>query len=91
MSTYFSLIFEVYYTVSGYNVFLEKYMDLSLRLTSGTKLGDTKPMRRTRRSGSQKNKLNNDLTYSSIQQNIELATTLLLQRIHYLVSWALKD
>ena len=37
-------------------------------------------MLRTRRSGSQKN-LNDTLTYSSIHQNIELATTLPLQRI----------
>ena len=81
MSTYFFVIFEVHYTIFRYDVCLEEYMDLSPRLKSGTTSEDTKPMRRTRRSGSQK-KLNNTLTYSSIHQNTELATTLLLQRIH---------
>ena len=37
-----------------YNVCLEEYMDLSPRLRSGTTSEDTKPIRRTRRSGSQK-------------------------------------
>ena len=50
----FFVIFEVHYTVSRYNVCLEKYMDLSLRLRSGTTSKDTEPMRRTRRSGSKK-------------------------------------
>ena len=59
MSTYFFVIFEVHHTVFRYDVCLEKYMDLSLRLRSGIKSEDTKPMRRTR-SGSQKN-LNNTL------------------------------
>ena len=54
MSTYFFVIFEVHYIVPRYDVCLEKYMDLSLRLRSGTTLEDTEPMRRTRRSGSQK-------------------------------------
>ena len=80
MSTYFFVIFEVHYMVFRYNVYLEKYMDLSPRLINGTKSKDTKPMRRTQRSGSQR-KLNNTLTCSSIQQNTKLATTLLLQRI----------
>ena len=54
MSTYFFVIFEVHHTVSKYNVYLEKYMDLSLRLRSGTTSEDIEPMRRTRRSGSKK-------------------------------------
>ena len=54
MSTYFFVISEVHHTVSRYDVCIEKYMDLSLRLRSGTTSEDTKPMRRTRRSGSQK-------------------------------------
>ena len=32
MSTYFFVIFEMHYMVSKYDVFIEKYMDLSLRL-----------------------------------------------------------
>ena len=80
MSTYFFVIFEVHHMISRYDVYVEKNMDLSLRLRSGTTSEDIEPMRRTRRSGSQK-KLNNTLTYSSIQQNQKLATTLLLQRI----------
>ena len=51
--------------VSRYDVCLEKYMDLSLRLRSGTTLEDTKPMRRTKRSESQKIIII-ILTYSSI-------------------------
>ena len=51
MSTYFFVIFEVHYTISKYDVCLEKYMDLSLRLRSGTTSEDTKPIKRTR-SGS---------------------------------------
>ena len=66
MSTYFFVIFEMHHTVSRYNVCLEKYMpDLSMRLKSGTTLKDTKPIKRTRKSGSQKN-LNNTLSFSSI-------------------------
>ena len=53
MSTYFFVIFEVHHVVSRYNVCLEKYMDLLVRLNSGTTSEDTKPMRRTKRSGSQ--------------------------------------
>ena len=75
------MIFEVHYTILRYDVCLEEYMNLSSRLRSGTTSEDTKPMRRTRRSGSKK-KLNNTLSYSSIHQNIELDTTLLFQRIH---------
>ena len=48
MSTYFFVIFEVHYIVLRYNVCLEEYIDLSLRLE------DTKPMRRTNMKGSQK-------------------------------------
>ena len=59
--------FEVHYTIFKYNVCLEKYMDLSLRLISGIESKDTKPMRRKERSRTQKKKLNNNLTYSSIQ------------------------
>ena len=81
MSTYFFVIFEVHYTVSRYSVCLEKYLDLSLRLRSGTTSEDIEPMRRMR-SRSQIFFLNNTLTYSSIQQNTKLATTLLLQWIH---------
>ena len=81
MSAYFFVIFEMHYVVFRYNVCLEEYMDLSVRLRSGTTSKDTKPMRRTKRSGSQK-KLNNTLTYSSINQNTKLVTTLLLQRFH---------
>ena len=54
MSTYFFVIFEVYYMIFSYNVCFEEYMDLSPRLRSGTTLEDTKPMRKTRKSGSQK-------------------------------------
>ena len=48
------MIFEVHHMVFRYDVCLEKYMDLSVRLKNGTTSEDTKPMRRTRRSGSQK-------------------------------------
>ena len=47
MFTYFFVIFEVHYMVSRYNVCFEKYMDLSLRLRSGTTPEDTELMRRT--------------------------------------------
>ena len=53
MSSYYFVIFEVHHMVSRYNVCLEKYMDLSLRLRSGITSEDTKTMR-TRKSGSQK-------------------------------------
>ena len=53
MSKYFFVIFEVHHTVSRYNVCLEKYMDLSLRLSNGTTSEDIKPMKKTRKSGSQ--------------------------------------
>ena len=82
MSTYFFVTFELYYIIFRYDVFLEEYMDLSPRLISYTKSKHIEPMRRTNKSESQKKKLNNNLTYSSIQQNTKLATTLLLQRIH---------
>ena len=54
MSTYFFVIFEVHYMVFRYNVCLEEYMDLSLRLINGIKLEYIEPMRRTKRSESQK-------------------------------------
>ena len=54
MSTYFFVIFEVHYLVFRYDVCLEEYMDLSPRLISGTKLEHIGPMRRTKRSESQK-------------------------------------
>ena len=54
MSTYFFVIFEVHYMVFRCNVCLEEYMDLSSRLKNGTRSEVTKPMRRTRRGGSQK-------------------------------------
>ena len=54
MSTYFFVIFEVHYTIIRYDVCLEEYRDLSPRLKNGTTSEDTKPMRRTRWSGSQK-------------------------------------
>ena len=41
MFIYFFVIFEVHYTVSRYNICLEEYMDLSLRL-SGTKSEEEK-------------------------------------------------
>ena len=56
MSTYFCVIFEVHYMVFRDNVCLEEYMNLSPRLVNGTKIEDTKSMRRTKRSGSQKKK-----------------------------------
>ena len=65
MSTYFYVIFEVYYTIFRYDVYLKEYMDLPLRLISGTKSEHIEPMRRTKKSESKK-KLNNNLTYSSI-------------------------
>ena len=51
---FFLMIFEIHYIIFRYNVCLEKYMDLSPRLKSGTTSKDTKPMRRTKRSGSKK-------------------------------------
>ena len=75
------MIFEVHYTIFRYNVCLKEHMDLSLRLISGTKLEDIEAMERRERSRSQRN-LNNNLTYSSIQLNSKLITTLFLQRIH---------
>ena len=45
MSTYFFVIFELHHTVSKYNVCLEEYMDLLVRLRSGTTFEDTKSMR----------------------------------------------
>ena len=72
MSIYFFVIFEVHYTFFRYDVCLEEYMNLSPRLISGTKSEYTEPMRRTKRSESKIKKLDNNLTYSSIQQNIEL-------------------
>ena len=65
MSTYFFMIFEVYYIVFRYNVCLEENVDLSPRLRSSTISKDTELMRRTKSSGSKKN-LNNTLRYSSI-------------------------
>ena len=82
MSTYFFVIFEVHYMIFRYNVCLEEYMDISPRSISGSKPEHTKPMRRTKRSESQKKKNNNNLTYSLIHQNTKLATTFFLQRIH---------
>ena len=54
MSTYFFVILEVHYMIFRYNVCLEEYMDLSLRLINGTKSKHTKPMRRTKRIESKK-------------------------------------
>ena len=54
MFTYFFVIFEVHHIISRYNVCLEKYMDLLVRLRTDTTSEDTEPMRRTRRSESQK-------------------------------------
>ena len=47
--------FSWHYIVSEYNVCLEEYMNLSPGLINGTKSKDTKPMRRRKRSESQKN------------------------------------
>ena len=52
MSPYLFEIFEMHYMVSRYNVYFEEYMDLSLRLISGTKLEHTEFMRRAKRSES---------------------------------------
>ena len=54
MFTYFFVIFEVHYTVFRYDICLEEYMNLSLRLLSGTKSKHVEPMRRTKRSMSKK-------------------------------------
>ena len=54
MSTYLFVIFEVNCTVSRYDVCLEEYMDLSMRLISGTKSEYAEPMKRAKRSESQK-------------------------------------
>ena len=54
MFTYFFVILEEYYTISEYDICVEEYMDLLLRLICGTKLEDREPMRRTTRSGSPK-------------------------------------
>ena len=64
------MIFEVHHTISKYDVCLENYMDLSVRLRSGTTSKDAKPVRRTRRSGSQFLKkiiLSHTPQYSKIQ------------------------
>ena len=45
MSTYFFEIFEMHHTVSRYDVCLEEYMDLSVRLRSGTTSEDTESIR----------------------------------------------
>ena len=74
------MIFEVHYTIFRYDVCLEEYMDLSWRLISGTKSKHTKPKRMTKKNQSHKKKLNNNHTYSSMQQNTKLATTLLLTK-----------
>ena len=50
----FIVIFEVHCTNSRYGVYLEEYMDLSLRLISSTKSEHTEPMRRAKRSVSKK-------------------------------------
>ena len=50
------MTFEVHCMVSRYDVCLEEYMDLSLRLISGTKSEHIEPMRRAKRSESQKEK-----------------------------------
>ena len=81
MSTYFFVIFEVHYRIFRYDICLEEYIDLSPRLINGPKSEYIEPMRRTEKRESKK-KLDNNLTYSLIQQNTKLATTLLLQRIH---------
>ena len=54
MSTYLFVIFEVHFTISRYDVCLEEYMDLSVRLISSTKSKYTKPMKRAKKSESQK-------------------------------------
>ena len=46
------MIFEVHYIVFRYDICIEEYMDLSLRLRGGTTSEDIEPMRRTRGSGS---------------------------------------
>ena len=56
MSTYFFEIFEVHCIVFRYDVCFEEYIDLSLRLISGTKSEHREPMRSTERSVSQKKK-----------------------------------
>ena len=66
MSTNFFMIFEVQFRIFRYDVCYEEYMDLSLRLISDTKSEHTEPTRRTKRNESQKRKLNNNFTYSSI-------------------------
>ena len=53
----FFVIFEVHHMVIRHNVCSKEYMDLPLRLVSGTTSGDTKSMRRRERSESQKKKL----------------------------------
>ena len=55
MSTYLFMIFEVHYMILDTMFCLEEYIDLSQRLRSGTTSEDIEPMRRTRRSDSQKN------------------------------------
>ena len=55
MSSYFFVIFEVQYLIFRYDVYLEEYMNLSLTSISGITSKDTKPTRKTERSGSNKN------------------------------------
>ena len=68
--------------VSEYDVYLEEYMDLSPTLINGTKVEHKEPIRRTKGSENKKKVNNNNPTYSSMQKNTKLTTTLLLQRIH---------
>ena len=58
--------------VSRYDVCLEKYMDLLVRLRSGTISEDTKPMRMTRRSISKKNLNNTHILLNTTKYRIGL-------------------
>ena len=86
MTIYFFVIFEVYYMTFRYDVFLDEYIDLSLKSISGSTLEDNiEPMKRIEKKGSKKKSFNNNLIESSIQQNIECVTTLILQSFHIFV------
>ena len=69
--------FAVHYTIFRYDVCLEEYMDVSPRLRKWQYIRRYKTYEKDKEECESKKELNTTLTYSSIHQNIELATTLL--------------
>ena len=70
MSTYFSMIFEIHHITFRFDVYYEVYTNLSPRLISGIRYKTNKDKERELKKNS-----NNNLTYSSIQQNTEFVTS----------------